>query len=701
MRALDRPGRGPRRAASRRRPRPAAADVPHGAVAARDRPGRPAARPRRARADRRRAGDRRRHAGGSAAAQPRGDRGRGGVGRGRGRARGTVERDLSGRGDAHLREGTVRIVAGWQRWEHLAGHHDELTDIAQPGRAVRRAGVRARPGRRGRRGPAAAAPEQPVRPRARPAPGAGHGRELDDRARPPAPRPGPRRRRSRGWRPTATSPRTSTSTACSARRTDRRAAVLEHLRDRLFDASRRNPLLHFRPTGADHQPHRGVGAAGARRAAHPARRSCSRGAGRRPRGWWTARPVDVGSLVRWDDAPYAAAALDALISSARRDRAEYGRDQLRLVVAFLRWHDVKNDPGTPIDSPLVLAPVTLTKQRGVRDAYRLQLTGTQAEVNPVLRHQLDELFGLRLPETIDLASDGAVEELRASIEKQARATQPAVVVGLVDKPRIELVRHRAQVALQAYRRRRPSTRPLFGRRQYAYSYTRPGWNPLGVQIFQDRIAAPADPAVGRARRRARPAARGRDVLGADAGRRQPVHVGRRPDAWSRWPTSTTARSAWSATTTPCWPSRCRTRRSTSCSRPPRGTSPSTARPSPWPTGTSSSPPTPRSWARWRWPAPATTSSSRGRPARASRRRSPTWSPTSSRTASACCSSARSARRSTSCTRGCGRRGSARSARWCTTARRTRRSSCTGCATPTSAGWPTTSRWTPSRPAGPR
>ena len=27
----------------------------------------------------------------------------------------------------------MRIVAGWQRWEHLVGHHDELTDIASLG----------------------------------------------------------------------------------------------------------------------------------------------------------------------------------------------------------------------------------------------------------------------------------------------------------------------------------------------------------------------------------------------------------------------------------------------------------------------------------------------------------------------------------------------------------------------------------------
>ena len=30
-------------------------------------------------------------------------------------------------------DNTVRIVAGWQRWEHLVGHHDELTDIASLG----------------------------------------------------------------------------------------------------------------------------------------------------------------------------------------------------------------------------------------------------------------------------------------------------------------------------------------------------------------------------------------------------------------------------------------------------------------------------------------------------------------------------------------------------------------------------------------
>ena len=181
------------------------------------------------------------------------------------------------------------------------------------------------------------------------------------------------------------------------------------------------------------------------------------------------------------------------------------------------------------------------------------------------------------------------------------------------------------------------------------------------------------------------------------GRRQPVHVGRRPDDGHAGQLQLPHAQPGPRLRRPAGRADAERRVRRAVLHRPAGRAPSTVRPSPWPTATSWSRRTRRRWAPWRWPAPGTTSSSRDRPAPASRRRSPTWSPTSSRTASACCSSARSAPRSTSSTRGCAPRGWARSARWCTTARRTRRSSCTACATPTSGGWPTTSRWTRSRP----
>ncbi|KQS98432.1 AAA domain-containing protein [Cellulomonas sp. Leaf395] len=400
--------------------------------------------------------------------------------------------ELSGAVEVEHRESadnTMRIVAGWQRWEHLVGHHDELTDIASLGELF----VALVCGLDLAEEDDAALLQQRRNNLFALAPGL-HPVLATVASSMIAP---DRRRRAQDLADVISRLESyrdqpedfDLDRVLGARPEDHpgsRAAVLQHLRDRLFDASRRNPLLHFRPTG------RTINLTEASvplvlDVRHIRASQLFTWGGPASSRLLDGKVLDVGSLVRWDDAPYAAAALDALISSARRDRAEYGRDQLRLVVAFLRWHDVKNDPGTPVESPLVLAPVTLTKQRGVRDAYRLELTSTVAEVNPVLRHQLDELFGLRLPQTIDLAADGAVEELRASIEKQARATEPAVVVGLVDKPRIELVRHGAQVAAHAYRRRRPSSRPTYGRRQYAYSYRRPGWAPLGVQIYQDRI----------------------------------------------------------------------------------------------------------------------------------------------------------------------------------------------------------------------
>ncbi|MCW2527614.1 MAG: helicase [Pseudonocardiales bacterium] len=385
----------------------------------------------------------------------------------------------------------MRFVAGWQRWEHLLDHHDELTDIASLGELLAALAC----------GLDLADTDDAValarnyrnlfalNPRLHPVIAAVASAMI-------AP---DRRRREQDL--AGAIERLATyrdqpedfdlegvlgSTVGIGNASGRREAVLTHLRDRLFDLSKRNLLLYYRPT------QRSLNLTEASVPLVLDVRNV------RPEQLFTwggpisdrlvgGKVVDVGSVVRWDDAPYASAALDALIATARRDRAEYGQDQLRLVTAFLRWHNLKDDPTAPIRSPLLLAPATLSKQRGVRDSYRLQLVGTDAEVNPVLRHQLDELYGFRLPESIDLSDKEAIESLRRLLQDQARATQPGLGITLVDRPRIELVRHQAQVAMQAYRRRRTLRRPLIGRRQYAYSYRRPGWTPLGIQIFRDRI----------------------------------------------------------------------------------------------------------------------------------------------------------------------------------------------------------------------
>ncbi|MDO9455430.1 DUF4011 domain-containing protein, partial [Nocardioides sp.] len=386
------------------------------------------------------------------------------------------------------RPGAV-LVPGWRRWEHLVGHHDELTDIGSLGEllaallcgldladegslallAAHRHNLFAL--ERGLHPVVAAVVTSMVEPDRR-----RRAQDLADLVD-----------RLRTYRDQPEDLDLERVLSGTATPTDRRTVVLEHLRDRLFDLSRRNPLLHFRPTGRTLNltqasvplvlDVRSVRAEQLFTWGGPASQRLVAG-----------RAVDLGSLVRWDDAPYAEAALDAVVGAARRDRAEFGRDQLRVVVAFLRWYDVRDDPDAATVSPLVLAAASVTKKRGVRQSYRLELTDPDVgEVNPVLRHQLRERYGFELPATIDLRDAGAVDALRAEVERQARASERGVSVALVEKPRIELIRSRAQTAVQAYRRRRSGSRPSIGRRHYAYSYTHPAWQPLGLQIFDDRL----------------------------------------------------------------------------------------------------------------------------------------------------------------------------------------------------------------------
>ncbi len=267
---------------------------------------------------------------------------------------------------------------------------------------------------------------------------------------------------------------------------DRRSAVLGVLRDRLFDLSRRNRLIWFRQTQQS---------LNLTEVSVPlvldARNI-------RPEQLYTwsrkvadevisGRQVSLGSIIRWQEAPYASGVLDTLISTARRDRSEYGQAQLRLVAAFLRWHDLKGDIDERISSPLLLVPVSLTKKRGVRDTYVLQAESSEAEVNPSLRHLLRQLYALELPATVDLSTT-TVADLHASLAAAIGRSEPAVVLTLQDRPRIELIHQRALIRVEAFQRRAGRGNATVARRVYAYSYRRRDYRPLGIQIYRDSIA---------------------------------------------------------------------------------------------------------------------------------------------------------------------------------------------------------------------
>ncbi|HHH27322.1 MAG TPA: DUF4011 domain-containing protein, partial [Polyangiaceae bacterium] len=199
------------------------------------------------------------------------------------------------------------------------------------------------------------------------------------------------------------------------------------------------------------------------------------------------KPLRLDRYLRFEQTPYARGVLDKIRAQARRDHAEVGSSQLRLVLAFFNWHNLRDAPDDRIRSPLLLLPVELDRKRGVRDSYVLTPTSDMAEVNPVLRHLLVGLYDLELPEFVDLGETDLAtfhEALRAEIVR----SEPGITLHLLSKPQIRLVHQRARRRLAAWRRRsKVSGRGIRRHGDVSYSYAKTNLRPLGLQLFLQKV----------------------------------------------------------------------------------------------------------------------------------------------------------------------------------------------------------------------
>lgn len=265
----------------------------------------------------------------------------------------------------------------------------------------------------------------------------------------------------------------------------RRTAVLTHLRDRLFDLSRRNRLIHFRPTQASVNLTVASVPMVMRLESIRADQLCT----------WDNRfaaevlsggQIALGKWLRFEDQPYLSSAFDRIIQETRRDRAEYGFSHLRLVIGFLRWHNLKEAPNERIQSPLLWLPVEVSRKKGVRDQYLLRCQGTEAEFNPALRHYLRQLYDIQLPETVDLAHT-TIEQIHADIAAQIHRSEPGVTLAVTSKPEIELIHQKAVQRLKLFQRRRQRTARASGVSRPDFSYERDDYRPLGLALFDKYV----------------------------------------------------------------------------------------------------------------------------------------------------------------------------------------------------------------------
>ncbi|WP_353226689.1 AAA domain-containing protein [Novosphingobium sp.] len=261
----------------------------------------------------------------------------------------------------------------------------------------------------------------------------------------------------------------------------RRTAVMAHLRDRLFDLSRRNKLIHFRPTQSSVNLTESSMPIVMRIESVRSEQLCT-WKGKFIQDVLSGRNVPLGQWLRFEDQPHLPSSFDRLIQETRRDRAEYGFSHLRLAVAFLHWHNLKEAPNERISSPLLWLTAEVTKTKGVRDQYMLRCVDAVAEYNPALRHMLRQLYNIELPAEIDLTQT-SLAEVHADLMRQIHHSEPGVRLELQERPQIQLIHSKAVQRVNRFNRRRNPGRQTVST-SVDYSYARDDYRPLGHALFE-------------------------------------------------------------------------------------------------------------------------------------------------------------------------------------------------------------------------
>ncbi|MCC6371128.1 MAG: DUF4011 domain-containing protein [Bacteroidia bacterium] len=261
--------------------------------------------------------------------------------------------------------------------------------------------------------------------------------------------------------------------------------ILNRLKSRLFDISRRNRLLYFKSSA------RFLNLTVASVPTTLNYKNID------PNSLFTwnddistkiksGKQIALSKYLKTEDNPYIPSILDKIRSEATRDVNEYGFSQLRLIICSLNWYNLKEDKFEKINSPLLLVPVEVKKKKGVKDQYTLDITGNEAEVNPVLVYWLRELYDIKLPDSVVL-DDFEMNTLYESIQSQIKVSNSGINIEYVDKPRIKLIYSLAKQTLSQFNRKLKRNKSLSHYRDVDYSYQRENFQPLGLSIFKQKI----------------------------------------------------------------------------------------------------------------------------------------------------------------------------------------------------------------------
>ncbi len=268
---------------------------------------------------------------------------------------------------------------------------------------------------------------------------------------------------------------------------ERSQFILNKLRNRLFDTSRRNRLLYYKPNARFVN----LTVSSVPMVLHyQSIRSellftWNTEVSAKVKGM---NEIILNRYLRFEDHLYLPSALDKIRQESQRDIQEFGFSQLKLVICFLNWHNLKESVNERIQSPLLLIPVELKKIKRLKeDHYAMKVLDNAAEVNPVLANQLRELYGIKLPDFVDL-DDMSLEKFYELLKAQVDSANQGIQLHYADKPKIKLVHSVAKQTVTNYKKRlRRSDGQLDSYKNISYSYQPENYKPLGLEIFKQRI----------------------------------------------------------------------------------------------------------------------------------------------------------------------------------------------------------------------
>lgn len=262
--------------------------------------------------------------------------------------------------------------------------------------------------------------------------------------------------------------------------------ILNKLRNRLFDTSRRNRLLYYKPN----MRFVNLTVSSVPMVLHyQSIRSellftWNEEISTKVKGM---KEILLNKYLRFEDHTYLSSALDKIRVESQRDVQEYGFSQLKLVITFLNWHNLKENAAERIQSPLLMVPVELKKNKKLKeDHYTLQVLDHVAEVNPVLANQLRELYGIKLPDFVDL-DEMSVAQFFEMLKLQIDHANQGIQLQYIQKPLIKLIHSVAKQTVGNYRKRLRKNTGFDSYKNIGYSYQQEHFKPLGLEIFKQRI----------------------------------------------------------------------------------------------------------------------------------------------------------------------------------------------------------------------